>query len=662
MASFPRRALSRLRIIVAAVMVCSFALPGAFVALAQSTLSPGGAGLIANAGGNPVLLREAPYFGAAALASYPEGTPADIVEGPVYSDDGTAWYGVTVDGQTGYMAATYLVDSGQGTAPAPVAEAPAQTLADDGTVASEPPPAPAASLSDVPASPATTADLNLRSGPSYDDSVMLVIPAGTPLTLTGDWSAGFAGVTYQGQYGWVDSTWLGGGAAPAPETSKDEELLQTAAPATDAVPTDAEYVGDVTASPAGDAAFVLDVANMHAGPAETDPVLRVLPAGGAVTITGPANGDWTPVWYNGTWGFVPTAQLNSGAKEGSYLAQTAAPEAAPAAPEPTTSESGDLQATTLSDINLRAAPDMTADVLEAIPAGVALTPLSEPEGGFYQVQYGDQTGWVSGEYLQLSTSDYQKASRETQKDEDQNQKGKVEGSEPATNADPGAGGVIWPITGGDWYVMQGYNGSSHQNQDGLWQYYYSLDLTKRDGDAAGQEIISPVNGVVRWTDPSTGGISIDIGNDHAVAMFHVTFLDSLEAGTPVSQGQHTSTATCPAGAGRPSWRPARTTRCAARGSPHPASASPSRARADDAVADLERRLVRYRLVTLLSAPDEIRGARSAPRPGRRGGPAREARHVLAGPLSGRQRGLAAQDDARRHRDRPGARAQLDVRR
>jgi uncharacterized protein YraI len=546
MASFPRRAVA-LRITVAVTILGAMVLPGSFVALAQSTLYPGAVGLIANSGGNPVLLREAPYFGAAALATYPEGTPADIVEGPVYSDDGTAWYGVTVGGQTGYMAADYLMDSGQGASPTPAEEAPAQTLADDGTVAADSPPAPAATLSDVPANPTTTADLNLRAGPSYDDTVLLVIPVGTPLALTGDWSDGFAGVTYQGQYGWVDSTWLGGGNAAAPETAKDAELLQTAAPATEAIPTDTEYVGDVAAAPAGDAAYVLDVANMHGGPAETDPVLRVLPAGGAVTITGPANGDWTPVWYNGTWGFIPTALLNSGAKEDAYLAQAAAPEAVPVVAEPATNGSGDLLATTVSDVNLRAAPDMTAEVLGAIPPGVTLIPLSGPEGGFYHVQYGDQTGWVSSEYLQVSASEYQRAKGENQKGDDQ--EGKVEGSEPAANADLGAGGIIWPVTGGSWIVMQGYNGSSHQNQDGLWQYYYSLDLTKQDGDAAGQPIISPVNGVVRWTDPSTGGISIDIGNNHAVAMFHVTFDGSLQAGTPVSQGQHLGAISGPGGPG-----------------------------------------------------------------------------------------------------------------
>jgi uncharacterized protein YraI len=546
MASFPRRDVT-VRFIIAVTILSALVLPGSFVALAQSTLSPGAVGQIANTGGNPVLLREAPYFGSAALATYPEGTPTDIVEGPVYSDDGTAWYGVTINGQTGYMAADYLIDSGQGANPALAEEAPAQTLADDASVAADSPSAPAASLSDVPANPMTTADLNLRAGPSYDDAVLLVIPVGTPLTLTGDWSEGFAGATYEGQYGWVDSTWLGGGAAVAPETTKEANLLQTAAPATDPAATTTEYVGDVTAPPAGDAAYVLDVANMHAGPADTDAVLRVVPSGGAVTITGPASGDWTPVWYNGTWGFIPTTLLNSGSKEGAYLAQTAAPDTASVVPEPAPSGNGDLLATTLSDVNLRAAPEMSADVLAAIPPGVALTPLSGPESGFYQVQYGDQTGWVSGEYLQVSTSDYQRADRESQKGDDQ--KGKVEGSEPAANADLGAGGIIWPVTGGTWYVMQGYNGSSHQNQDGLWQYYYSLDLAKQDGDAAGQPIISPVNGVVRWTDPSTGGISIDIGNNHAVAMFHVTFLDSLQAGTPVSQGQHLGAISGPGGPG-----------------------------------------------------------------------------------------------------------------
>ena len=98
--------------------------------------------------------------------------------------------------------------------------------------------------------------------------------------------------------------------------------------------------------------------------------------------------------------------------------------------------------------------------------------------------------------------------------------------------------------------MQGYHGSSHQNQDSLWQYDVLASIWRRvDGNTAGQPINSPVNGVVRWTDPSTGGISIDIGNGHAVAMFHVTFIGGLEAGTPVQQGQLLGEISGPGGPG-----------------------------------------------------------------------------------------------------------------
>jgi murein DD-endopeptidase MepM/ murein hydrolase activator NlpD len=169
--------------------------------------------------------------------------------------------------------------------------------------------------------------------------------------------------------------------------------------------------------------------------------------------------------------------------------------------------------------------------------------LAGPEQGFYQVQYGDQVGWASGEFLEVSAS-------YLQKDNGERQRGKVsEGREPEGDVSLGAGGIIWPVSGGLWYIMQGYHGSSHQNQDGLYQYAYSLDLARQDGNTAGQPIISPVNGVVRWTDPSTGGISIDIGNGHAVAMFHVAFMAGLEVGTPVQQGQHLGEISGPGGPG-----------------------------------------------------------------------------------------------------------------
>ncbi len=94
MTSTPCRAVTRLRIVIAvalAVTASSLA-PAASTAFAQSALYPGAVGLVADIGGEPVLLRETPSFDAAVLLSLSEGTPADILDGPVYSDEGAAWH------------------------------------------------------------------------------------------------------------------------------------------------------------------------------------------------------------------------------------------------------------------------------------------------------------------------------------------------------------------------------------------------------------------------------------------------------------------------------------------------------------------------------------------------------------------------------------------
>ena len=36
-------------------------------------------------------------------------------------------------------------------------------------------------------------------------------------------------------------------------------------------------------------------------------------------------------------------------------------------------------------------------------------------------------------------------------------------------------GIAWPIAGGEWKVVQGYNTGTHTNRSGIAQYKYSLD-------------------------------------------------------------------------------------------------------------------------------------------------------------------------------------------
>ncbi|MDQ2682260.1 MAG: M23 family metallopeptidase, partial [Chloroflexota bacterium] len=105
-------------------------------------------------------------------------------------------------------------------------------------------------------------------------------------------------------------------------------------------------------------------------------------------------------------------------------------------------------------------------------------------------------------------------------------------------------------SGADWTITQGYNtdpntGGSHYNCleypgrscSPYWTYKYSFDLVRADGNTAGQTVLSPVNGTIRWIDEAYGGMSIDLGNGWAVAYFHTTLAPGLTAGQAVVQGQ-----------------------------------------------------------------------------------------------------------------------------
>ncbi|HEY7035345.1 MAG TPA: IPT/TIG domain-containing protein [Thermomicrobiales bacterium] len=104
-------------------------------------------------------------------------------------------------------------------------------------------------------------------------------------------------------------------------------------------------------------------------------------------------------------------------------------------------------------------------------------------------------------------------------------------------------------SGATWRVLQGYNGSSHQNNSSTWQYYYSLDLVRVDGNTAGQRVLSAVNGTIRWIDTSYGGMSINLGDGYAFAYFHTYLAPGLAAGQTVTQGQYLGTIAGPGDAG-----------------------------------------------------------------------------------------------------------------
>ncbi|CAA9566593.1 MAG: hypothetical protein AVDCRST_MAG73-4240 [uncultured Thermomicrobiales bacterium] len=128
------------------------------------------------------------------------------------------------------------------------------------------------------------------------------------------------------------------------------------------------------------------------------------------------------------------------------------------------------------------------------------------------------------------------------------------------------------LAGQDWVIGQGYNtappNGTHYNCNPTtlmdqptgtqscrahYQYRWSFDLARADGNTAGQTVLSPVNGTIRWMDPAFGGMSIDLGNGYAFAYFHTTLAAGLAAGQAVRQGQYLGTVSPPGGGGNGGW-------------------------------------------------------------------------------------------------------------
>lgn len=141
----------------------------------------------------------------------------------------------------------------------------------------------------------TTSSLNLRSGPSTSDQVLLVMPPGASVSLTGQSSNGFLELTYQGTTGWASSSYIstsGGGG------NSD---------------------GGSTDPGSGDAgtAYTTSSLNLRSGPSTSDRVLLVIPSGAAVTLTGTSQNGFSGVTYNGTRGWASSTYLSTSGGGGS---------------------------------------------------------------------------------------------------------------------------------------------------------------------------------------------------------------------------------------------------------------------------------------------------------------------------------------------------------
>ena len=121
------------------------------------------------------------------------------------------------------------------------------------------------------------AGLNLRAGPSTKDKVLLVLPFGAVVELTGQSANGFLSVRYKGVEGWAFAQYLATHDCVAPARTE---------------------IATVNL-------------NLRAGPSLKDKVLLVIPAGAKVTLTGRSANGFLSVRYKKVdgWAFAQYLKL-----------------------------------------------------------------------------------------------------------------------------------------------------------------------------------------------------------------------------------------------------------------------------------------------------------------------------------------------------------------
>lgn len=252
------------------------------------------------------------------------------------------FYGVTWNGKTGWASAEYLrVNSGQ--TPAPTTPAPTQPPASGGKTA------------------VATDDLNMRTGAGLGNPVLLVIPRGATVTLTGQASNGYLQVTYSGRTGWSAQDWLrvSSGSVPVPTPT----------------PTPAPPVTSTKGT-----GITTDALNMRSGAATTYPVILVIPVSATVQLTGKSSGSFLEVSYSGKTGWAHRDWITPKDTE----------------TRPTSS------ARVTETLNMRSGPATTYDVITVMPAGATVVLTGQQSNGFHSVSYNGKTGWAFSTYLDIT--------------------------------------------------------------------------------------------------------------------------------------------------------------------------------------------------------------------------------------------------------------------
>ncbi|HET9658694.1 MAG TPA: SH3 domain-containing protein, partial [Thermomicrobiales bacterium] len=213
--------------------------------------------------------------------------------------------------------------------------------------------------------------LRCRSGASLESPVLLVLPLGASVALTGPASNGWQPVVCEGQSGFMASRFL----QAAEETSDGGDAVES------------------TAALTGSTGVVQNTDGMglrcRSGASLTASVITVLPEGTQIVSRGAASGSWQPITCAGVAGWVHTDYIGSVSSGGSNSGGSPG----------STTGSAVVSGTNGDGVRFRAGASYDGAVIEVLMEGTSVTLRSGNVGNWTAVTYGGRNGFVYGDYL-----------------------------------------------------------------------------------------------------------------------------------------------------------------------------------------------------------------------------------------------------------------------
>ena len=213
--------------------------------------------------------------------------------------------------------------------------------------------------------------VNVRSGPSTDDTIVGTLAAGASLPAAGAAKDGWQPVTYNGKTCYIKQAFLqlATGATTSSAPSASSPTAQEAAPT-------------ITATgPKGSATTLADL-NLRSAPSLASTVVTVLPKGTTVSLTGNVTDRFSEVTVAGTARWLSTTYLKA--------SEPAAPASEPVA-----------KGTAIAGmaLTLRGSGSNTAPSYGAVPTGALVQLTGLHSGSYSQIEWKGALRWVLTGYL-----------------------------------------------------------------------------------------------------------------------------------------------------------------------------------------------------------------------------------------------------------------------